>query len=463
MNRIKRIRLKLAVLTGMCFGLLCGVIVIDSPAMAACTGSSPTWTSTPDVASVSTCVSSASTGDTVNVSAGSATWSSGLTITKNLSLIGAGIGNTVITANTGTLISYTLTNNATLARVSGFTFNMGGSNCAMDVSGSTVALGSKLDRIRIDHNRFTNTTCTSSNGNLNFTNAWGVVDHNTIDNVRVAWRAWGTGTGANNWSIWGDINLGTDQTLWFEDNTITLNGSSYMVADCDLAGRYSARYNSLAGTSIPFPWFDWHGWTSSGNQGCFGGEVYGNIFSSNGGPMISQRGGRAMIFYNSTTSGVPAYNVYNNNGCPGDERQKINNTYVWNNRNGNTGGRGGWQSTGGDNCGTAVVENSTFWIDGSNATGVGVTNGVGAGTLAARSATCMTGVGYWATDQSITDLTGMVGPNPTTPISGTLYKCTSTNTWTSYYTPFTYPHPLTRITASTDGAPPSPPQGLRIQ
>jgi hypothetical protein len=36
----------------------------------------------------------------------------------------------------------------------------------------------------------------------------------------------------------------------------------------------------------------------------------------------------------------------------------------------------------------------------------------------------------------------MIGRSPTTPISGALYKCTATNTWTSYYTPYTYPHPL---------------------
>lgn len=68
--------------------------------------------------------------------------------------------------------------------------------------------------------------------------------------------------------------------------------------------------------------------------------------------------------------------------------------------------------------------------------------GVGCGTLDNRPATCTTGVGYWATNQKCDDLTGMVGANPSTPISGTLYKCTSTNTWEEYYTPYTYPHPL---------------------
>jgi hypothetical protein len=65
--------------------------------------------------------------------------------------------------------------------------------------------------------------------------------------------------------------------------------------------------------------------------------------------------------------------------------------------------------------------------------------GTGYGTLAARPASCKAGpggtfgvsptgsygVGYWATDQN------------------TLYVCTSANTWTGVYTPYTYPHPLT--------------------
>lgn len=69
---------------------------------------------------------------------------------------------------------------------------------------------------------------------------------------------------------------------------------------------------------------------------------------------------------------------------------------------------------------------------------------MGFGTLARRPTTCPTnpenafgmgvaGVGYFATDS---------GPQ------GTLYTC-SANTWTVYYTPYTYPHPL------VGGAPPA--------
>jgi len=53
------------------------------------------------------------------------------------------------------------------------------------------------------------------------------------------------------------------------------------------------------------------------------------------------------------------------------------------------------------------------------------TVGVGKGLDAAKPATCTTGVAYFSTD---------VGAY------GTLYKCTSTNTWTSYFAPSTCPH-----------------------
>lgn len=69
------------------------------------------------------------------------------------------------------------------------------------------------------------------------------------------------------------------------------------------------------------------------------------------------------------------------------------------------------------------------------------TTGAGFGTLANRPTTCTTstesgaGVMYYATD---------------TGAQGTVYTCSATNTWTVYYTPYTYPHPLV-------GASPPPP------
>ncbi len=64
------------------------------------------------------------------------------------------------------------------------------------------------------------------------------------------------------------------------------------------------------------------------------------------------------------------------------------------------------------------------------------TSGTGHGTLANRPSTCTMGVGYWATDQGNWNQSGNGFGQ------GQLFVCTATNTWTLYYTPYTYPHPL---------------------
>lgn len=70
------------------------------------------------------------------------------------------------------------------------------------------------------------------------------------------------------------------------------------------------------------------------------------------------------------------------------------------------------------------------------------TTGMDCGRLSDRPATCTAGVGYWATDQSCSDLSSLVGASHSATIQGVLYKCTAANTWTVYYQPYTYPHPL---------------------
>jgi len=76
------------------------------------------------------------------------------------------------------------------------------------------------------------------------------------------------------------------------------------------------------------------------------------------------------------------------------------------------------------------------------------TSGDGHGTLANRPINCTAGVGYWATDQG--------SWNQSAGEQGELFVCTATNTWTLYYTPYTYPHPLTQ-----QGDPPAPPTKLQ--
>jgi hypothetical protein len=86
-----------------------------------------------------------------------------------------------------------------------------------------------------------------------------------------------------------------------------------------------------------------------------------------------------------------------------------------------------------------------LWCNSSSTTGCTSFNGtvgVGSGTLASRPSTCTTGVAYWATDQGNWNQSGSGG-------QGQLYKCTATNTWSTLYTPGTYPNPL--VTGGSSG------------
>jgi len=88
-----------------------------------------------------------------------------------------------------------------------------------------------------------------------------------------------------------------------------------------------------------------------------------------------------------------------------------------------------------------IVENRDYYLQMPNGAESGIFNGripplgpggVGKGDLASRPSNCDPLVAYWATD------------------TNTLYQCSATNTWTVYYTPYTYPHPLTLSPAPTD-------------
>jgi hypothetical protein len=78
--------------------LVFALLLFASPAWAACTGASPTWTTTPDRASMNTCLTNAVNGDTVNVLAGDVTWTTPVTSGngKAITIVGAGIDSTII-------------------------------------------------------------------------------------------------------------------------------------------------------------------------------------------------------------------------------------------------------------------------------------------------------------------------------------------------------------------------------
>lgn len=507
------------------FALAVSVLLTASPATASCTGSSPTWNSTPDKSSVQTCVTNASNGDTINVVAGSASWSGAITISgKGLTIIGAGIGNTVITGGSFFLDSIPAPSKSATpsVRISGFTFALGGNMLTLqDVKG-----------FRIDHNAFSQTSAVNCIMSYGFaTTNWGVLDHNTFTYCQQESLGGDYGNSLNGDNIaWSMANpVGTQYAIYYEDDTFTNpDGSSNGYFNCFDAyqgGAYVVRFSSLSGCR-----FEAHGVQGDNSRGTRSWEMYNDTLSNPSKPSYRPwliRAGTGMVFHN-TSDGSFLSNVFNIDGPRLEEDSIASQVPKWQfcdgtNQSsylttpGTTGGyttfpspktlivdaqgaggyrcrdqigsgpdsstwASGWSTTppsqslapayiwknssaGGElpvqlNCeapGTklcnnqasnTLVQNRDYFTYASSFDG---TAGVGEGIAANRPTTCAKGVGYWATDEG--SWNQKVSPNT----SGRLYVCTSTNTWTLYYTPYAYPHPF--VTGNQSG--PTAPTGLQ--
>ncbi len=445
-------------------------------------------------ADVSAAITAASPGDTVTVPAGSCTWNSTLTITKGINLIGAGVGNTVIKNNTSGGLGYSRQHSwsyvpsdytlNTPFRISGFTIDLNNKAAWLSLGTTKKAPFTIQTNIRIDHNSIINVPNNVTAGHIwAFGDMHGVVDNNNFSGSAYGFKSDPQIVASYAWYSTAPQKtfvLGSSNYLYYEDNTISLIAGSpdNLLVEGQYGGRHAWRYNTITG-GFSYSLFEAHGHQGTGALGMpsvFGIEIYGNRITNSGGNLTKTRGGRSFVFYNSM---VIAGNNYAFEGslvrCPVDAyddpvAEMIHDTYWFGSRTEYTGAL----------TGTEVYNSYGLICNGLNnipTLGRDVFSdnsspGVTCGTLANLPAICTTGQGYWATNQSCSDLTGMVGVNPTTPISGTLYKCTATNTWTAYYTPYTYPHPIrtdcisypTLCDSSTppDTTPPAAPSGVSI-
>lgn len=404
---------------------------------------------------VNAAVLSANTCDTVIVPAGASTWSSGLTITKAITLQGAGVGSTVITGSNGiTIISITPSDYSdvtNLYRVTGFTFDLDNSSVGMKIGTyykDFTTNAPSLPKVRVDHNKFQDSNVFSKQAIWNYCTMTGVVDNNTITDVYYPIRNDPSlaQTRSQHWYqyIFPNWDVGKDYTIIYEDNTFSGmydGGSQFILADAQYAGRYVFRYNNILSSYPGQSVFDMHGYGNTDMYSSFGAEIYGNNITAPAGTLASMRGGKTMVFLNKTSTSYIGVNAYAD-GCPSDyiNQQLAHDSYFWGNSS---------TLITRSLLSNIVAKTVAYCNNLSDIPKAGrdyftetSSPGITSGTLTNIPGTCAIGQGYWATDQSTSDLTGMVGVNPATPISGTLYKCTSTNTWRAFYTPYTYPHPL---------------------
>lgn len=520
--------------------VLFALILVSASARAdaACTGSSPTWTSTADVASVQGCIDSAAvSGDTITVTSGSSTWATHLSVTgKALTITGGSGGTTTITCNTVTTNCVDLTVSAsTYVRLSGFSWviqNIGTSNPIIFVHGTQADVAA-----RIDTHTFNDNGVASGTRFIYWQDVYGLIDHNTftrtaanVQSIEVHGGSDGSDLGYASWAR--AFSPGTNNAVYIEDNQFIHTQFGETALDQYGGARVVARFNNFTGTAVGN-----HGLDSGGRRSAFSFENYGNAFTNaTGSAYIPDyiRGGTNLTFYN-TYGGVDgytspnlvmyratcaviscdtqcwqlvdgtAYDIRSNghgvlvndnctgapitygtverfslanpdttctgstsgdcnrpldgtgtNGYPGRDQpgyshdQVLTPIYMWNN-----GGKSlVLNQIGGNSPLYLAGTHLEFWvladreyynpasaIQSNATTPFNGTTGTGWGTLANRPTTCTTGVGYFANDQ------GSWNQSASNPYGvqfsgadGLLYKCTSSNIWTLYYTPFCYPY-----------------------
>jgi hypothetical protein len=431
------------------------------------------------------------------------------TSSKGLTLICASVGACSVTLNGTVLGMSTWSGTVTkLYRISGFAFTTGDFPIWFGTGGG---VNGTLTQIRIDHNTFTapaESHIIVIGENASMAQAFGVIDHNTFTSSGSIEALYMLSV-VNPTPITG--RLGSANNMFFEDNTITtttmtdagLGAVDGWGAGFSIVFRHNTVTNALvtshgathgggppnwelynntliANSGSTYP----DGYRLFHHQGSGTFIAFGNAFTASGGKngaalsMMDYRayansidggapicdGTVASLFGDGLTDGNRSTTATNRGyPCwhqPGrDFAGTLYPMYVWNNRWSDNGAQVAMdmEDLGGspDYVSNHEQANRDYYnavsasAQTSSTSPFNGTTGMGFGTLANRPTTCVTnpnesggGVGYFATDQGT---------------QGTLYRCSSTNTWTVQYTPYTYPHPLV---ANDQVAGPAPPTNL---
>src|SRR5262249_52106852 len=241
-------------------------------------------------------VQAAHDGDTVIIPAGMVSWTSTLTITKGITLIGqtttdsaagTAVDNTIIQDNVtrvsgGGAIIKVVSALGKSYRVSGLTFQ---GYLPTQSNNGTVILSGNSQTVRVDHCHFQPMGYQSIY--VNVTGAiYGVADHNIIEclntqpfNINMAnWPNPDGSAGQNGDGSWAaPTNLGSEQFFFIEDNWIKNVTSPWVELagniDSTNGGRWVFRHNHCYETEIQN-----HGTEGGRYRGCRAREIYNNDF-----------------------------------------------------------------------------------------------------------------------------------------------------------------------------------------
>jgi hypothetical protein len=282
------------------------------PLAAAPLTQAATWPSVSAAeADVAAAISKASDGDTVTVPAGTATWSFQLTITKHITLQGAGVGKTVIYDNSPKggynqhLLLVKLTGDKPLFRLTGFEFSVPANPSPSAVATMSYGVGvlefqgtssasenplvvGMTSQFRFDHCKLNQLVGVA----MTFRDILGVVDHvdwigtsRTNAGTASYWGGWQASCiymrhwGGQDWGhgSWADnTTWGSNRFLFFEDCTFkgVIKNNIFPNIDAFGGARFVVRhciFNDAAQGG--------HG-TETEGRGTRAEEVYNNTFNS---------------------------------------------------------------------------------------------------------------------------------------------------------------------------------------
>ena len=419
--------------------ILIGLLLSAIPGLAAVTCSG-------DITSaLQSAIDAAADGATVSISAGTCTGSSVSWTNKNITVQGQGIGVTVVN---GLIFQVTDTTKASF-RITGMSVGAPSSSWHLNSPGRTTG----IKGWRIDHISWSYPSCGQNIAIMIDGINWGLLDHNTFNNAGNAiylrsfedntdevnpWPPSGNpGEGGYSWLL--PLNLGTDEAVYVEDNTITMATGCYLgTGDMYYGGRMVFRHNTVTNA-----YWQNHAAKSADRGGNLKAEIYNNDFNatdSNWFRAIHIRSGTGVVFNNSLRGYFNTINVDNQRSdgeLAGMDEAPFNlcdGTSPWDH---NTPGQAGWPCLDqiGRSSGAAYPNQASAplyaWNNGS-------------------SLGCSTG-GSCANDITIP-------PTGDPHVQAGRDYINNGTTAKPGYTPYVYPHPLQGSSQPGVPAPPPPPQ-----